>query len=555
MSGRNRFLTYYLVIIVLFMAMTTIILEFGAFPSWSFLRSFQLRGGNPFSSKDEQMKHHRESFKEAVNLERRRVLSQCPSLKQDRVGLLGAKPGSLDIVITTVNFTSFFDFKVDSNESRAGCDYGAATMMGLPPSMSTYHPCDHESENIPKDDGQPQHRCDHRSSRSCCIKDASSKEWGTCVAPTDANQCRCPDCYDFRYRRRALLYNEVRQQLRSFEKHGLHVQSDEHPDGLIRKIFVVWNDGTGNPGPTFLSAGSDKVVLVPHHTLWKARGDFRGWPTSNRNAIAAMLNFIPDLGDWFLYLEDDIYLARPLDFRSRNELYINEDGMVVSWMNRVSFETFERPPDNGYQGAMWTSVKMLEKKFGKRGSSSARSLVQGMENVVIGFRGGEGQHGPRILNKCILNRLWELWPDLLNSTVGTNCQEKSDVHMTTLSAGFMEDLGFGINNPDEYKSPIFEYHTVKSSTVDDLVSEICWKWKHPSKDWLQVQGYGISDEYGSPMGDVRFAWAALSQMMWPTASVYETNAFGDTVLEALKLREAGEALCAAHEWWWEKFWP
>ena len=554
MPLRNKFLKYYLVVIVLFTAMTTVLFEFGAYPLWSFMHPFQLRGKSS-SSEEEQMKHQREHFKEAVNLERKHLLSRCPSLEKSRVDLLGVEPGSLDVVITTVNFSSFFDFKEDSNESRAGCDYAAATMMGLPPSLSTYHPCDHESENIPKEGGPSQHRCDHRSSRSCCIKDTSSEEWGTCVAPAHANQCKCPDCYDFRYRRRALLYNEVRLQLRSFEKHGLHIQSDEHPDGLIRKIFVVWNDGIGNPGPTFLGAGSDKIVLVPHNTLWKARGDFSGWPTSNRNAIAAMLNFIPDLGDWFLYLEDDIYLAKPVDFRSKAEFYFNKDGLVVSWMNRFLFETYTRRPDNGYQGAMWTSVKMLEKKFGQRGSSSAKSLVQGMENVVIGLRGAEGQHGPRIFNKCILNRLWELWPDVYNSTVNTNCQENTDVHVITLSAGYMEDLGFAINNPDPDKSPVFEYHTSMSTTVHELVSEICWKWKHPSKDWLQVQGYGISDEYGSPMGDVRWAWAALSHTMWPSPSVYETNAYGDSVLEALKLGEAGDDLCAAHESWWENFFP
>ena len=49
-----------------------------------------------------------------------------------------------------------------------------------------------------------------------------------------------------------MLFNEVRQQLRSFENNGLFIQSKKHPNGIIRKIFIVYNEGTGNNAPTWL---------------------------------------------------------------------------------------------------------------------------------------------------------------------------------------------------------------------------------------------------------------------------------------------------------------
>ena len=136
-----------------------------------------------------------------------------------------------------------------------------------------------------------------------------------CSARFANDQCH-RDCYDFRTRRRALLFNEVRMQLRSFESSGLHVKSEEHPHGLIRKIFIVYNDGTQNPAPTFLDPDNPHVVAISHKTLYEAHakdgGSMDGYPTSSRNALTALVPYIPDLGDWILYLEDDMFLTRPL---------------------------------------------------------------------------------------------------------------------------------------------------------------------------------------------------------------------------------------------------
>ena len=50
-----------------------------------------------------------------------------------------------------------------------------------------------------------------------------------------------------------------------------------------------------------------KSQVVAHAA---AGGSMEGHPTGNRNAIAALIPFVPDLGDWILYLEDDMFLTR-----------------------------------------------------------------------------------------------------------------------------------------------------------------------------------------------------------------------------------------------------
>lgn len=315
----------------------------------------------------------------AVNKVRDEVLARCPSLSLESRKSFGElnTPGSIDIVITCVNFTTSLDRKSNRyreypvDEQRHFCNATGTTAM----------------EDLDRN-GPVIHRCDHASDRPCCVKDELSHEWGTCVAPNSSNDyCHCRECYDFRTRRRALLFNEVRLQLRSFESNGLHVKSEEHPDGLIRKIFIVYNDGTQNPAPTFLDPANPHVVAVPHRTLYeahaKAGGSMEGHPTSSRNALVALVPYIPDLGDWILYLEDDMFLSRRLT--NEHHDLVTESGLIVSHESHKIDEKAKDRPSDGYYGAQYTAAMAMRKMFGPRNDKST-CLVKGMEDVKIGSR-------------------------------------------------------------------------------------------------------------------------------------------------------------------------
>ena len=57
---------------------------------------------------------------------------------------------------------------------------------------------------------------------------------------------------------------QVRMMLRSFEANGLFIKSEEHPTGIIGKIFIVYNKVNGNGKPTWLKDAPSNVIAVPH---------------------------------------------------------------------------------------------------------------------------------------------------------------------------------------------------------------------------------------------------------------------------------------------------
>jgi len=73
----------------------------------------------------------------------------------------------------------------------------------------------------------------------------------------------------------------------------------------IRRIFVVTDD----QAPPWLDLKSDSVTIVRHRDIF---GDVGKLPTFNSHAIESRLHHIPDLAEHFIYLNDDMFIGRPL---------------------------------------------------------------------------------------------------------------------------------------------------------------------------------------------------------------------------------------------------
>ena len=498
------------------------------------------------------------TFTSKVNRARTDLLQRCPSLLPSAMSKVGVTPGSIDIVITTVNFTTSSDptspvhVKLDVGKENNYCEPRATID-------------EHEHGPGTKQWGKfhPQ-RCDHTTgSASCCVRAEkgvfeSFGKWGACEVPSKSNKhCRCRDCFDYRLRRRALQFDEVRQQLRSFEANGLFVQSKTHPNGVVRKIFIVYNEGpANNPPPTWLRSEYPHVVTISHKTLFQAHDpeDLTGYPTGNRNAIVALLHRIPKLGDWILYLEDDFYLNRRLSFHGDNTSYFTNDGRVVSHLGNGNVHAGIAQKQHGYEGAMWSANRALAKHFGPRLPCS-HSLVKGLEDEVVGIRRGESVHTPYLWPRCVLEELYRLWPGEYNSTIRSkntknNVQHHEDFSVTTHAGMFLEDLGLGKNVARAHIASNFHTNGGRGSKLANFVQSVCNHAHQKDVDWLQVQGNGISDEYiaetNEARGDIRFAWQALSEAMWPLQSAAEINRSSgeNSLYHGIMLRNYGEDMCA-----------
>jgi hypothetical protein len=204
---------------------------------------------------------------------------------------------------------------------------------------------------------------------------------------------------------------------------------------------------------------------------------------------------------------------------------------------------------------MQSTNQALARRFGPRFSNS-KSLVKGQEDQVIGKRRGEGTHTAYFWSRCVLEELYRLWPREYNNTIRSvntknNVQHKTDFTVTTHAAMFLEDLGLGRNDA---KVKITATHHTNGgrcgANLDRFVRSICNHARRKDVDWLQVQGDGVSDEYiaetNEARGDMRFAWQALSEAMWPKPSPAEklTRFGGDGVYDGMQLQEHGNALCA-----------
>ena len=185
------------------------------------------KGANKRKSSVSGSKGTRNKYADAVRRARKNLLDRCPSLNADSIRQVGITPGSIDIVITTVNFTTpindktakkYFNYPLDPVPSRKACDPRATVAQWT---IDQYV--------------NKSFKCDYTSNEPCCVKiDKKNKKeqfvWGKCTAAsTDNKFCRCKDCFDYRLRRNDLLFNEVRFQLRSLEHNGVFVKSDAQP--------------------------------------------------------------------------------------------------------------------------------------------------------------------------------------------------------------------------------------------------------------------------------------------------------------------------------------
>ena len=89
-------------------------------------------------------------------------------------------------------------------------------------------------------------------------------------------------------------YDELRYSIASLLRHKTR----------FRKIFIVINPIHGPP--SWLNTSHPKIEIVPHSTL------IDNVPTNNAWAICTFLQRIPGLGRWFIALNDDVILNRPL---------------------------------------------------------------------------------------------------------------------------------------------------------------------------------------------------------------------------------------------------
>lgn len=90
-------------------------------------------------------------------------------------------------------------------------------------------------------------------------------------------------------------HNELKFSLRSLDYYA----------PWVNHIYIV----TAGQVPSWLATDNERISVVPHHAIFRNAGDL---PTFNSHAIESQLHRIPGLSEHFLYMNDDVFLGRPV---------------------------------------------------------------------------------------------------------------------------------------------------------------------------------------------------------------------------------------------------
>ncbi|GAA2623189.1 stealth family protein [Paractinoplanes durhamensis] len=148
-------------------------------------------------------------------------------------------------------------------------------------------------------------------------------------------------CNDSRYASR----DELRYSLRA-----LHAFAP-----WVRHIFLV----TADQVPAWLDTTRPDLTVVSHREIF---GDTGRLPTFNSQAIESRLHRIPGLAEHFLYLNDDVFLARPVP----PEMFFTPGGLTRFFPSTALVDSAPRrdddPPANS---AGKNNRRLIQQAFGR----------------------------------------------------------------------------------------------------------------------------------------------------------------------------------------------
>jgi hypothetical protein len=123
----------------------------------------------------------------------------------------------------------------------------------------------------------------------------------------------------------------------------------------IRRIFLVTDDQV----PAWLDTEHPGITVVSHREIFGTTGRL---PTFNSHAIESRLHRIEGLSEHFLYLNDDVFLGRPVP----PELFFTPGGLARFFPSRALVDSApRRPGDLPVNSAAKNNRRLIQEAFGR----------------------------------------------------------------------------------------------------------------------------------------------------------------------------------------------
>lgn len=216
--------------------------------------------------------------------------------------------------------------------------------------------------------------------------DDSDPEWSarreaTLGVPDDGSS---PDHGAVRFRNR----DELRYSLRSLAMYA----------PWIRHIYLV----TAGQTPSWLNEEHPGITVIDHRDLFADPA--ASLPTFNSHAIESQLHRIEGLSEHFLYLNDDMFLGRPIT----PETFFLSSGTARFFWSSASVPALPvSPDDEGYLAAAKNNRDLLRSEFGR---TTTHSFF----------------HAPYALRRSVLAELTERFPEELEATARSRFRSNGD---------------------------------------------------------------------------------------------------------------------------------
>lgn len=169
----------------------------------------------------------------------------------------------------------------------------------------------------------------------------------------------------------------------------------------VRHIYVV----TADQVPEWLDVDHERITLISHRKLFGDRGVL---PTFNSHAIETQLHRIDGLAENYLYLNDDVFFARPVT----PEAFVLANGLAKFFPSTVKISPgpvrdFDRP----YTTAAKCNRDLLLQRFGSV--------------AVHKFR-----HTPHSLRRSVMYDLDKEFPEDVARTASAQFRSRTDISMS-----------------------------------------------------------------------------------------------------------------------------
>lgn len=185
-------------------------------------------------------------------------------------------------------------------------------------------------------------------------------------------------------------HDELKYSLRSVEKYA----------PWVRKIYIVTGRRTK---PKWLDHEHPKIQMIDHTDIFVNKNDL---PTFNSQAIESNLDNIPELSEYFIYLNDDTMFGNNIyhsDFFTKdNKLIVsegknyvkegepdlNEKAYFSAWKNNIKIlnDLFERKKykELGHQAVIIkkSSISKLKNMYSKEFEQTSNSRFRNINNIA-----------------------------------------------------------------------------------------------------------------------------------------------------------------------------